>query len=149
MAAKKRSSKEGVVIDCSVTLSWFFEDESGAYGNTVQEAMIHRGTKGVVPALWQSEVANTLVVGERRKRTTEAKAHRFLSLLALLPIQVEGAVTAESWANILRIAREQALSAYDAAYLELAERRGLPLATLDDRLRSAALAVGIAVFGLK
>ncbi len=146
MAARKRSPKGFFVVDCSVTMAWFFEDEGGPYADAVQETMARNSSRGVVPALWRLEVANTLVVGERRKRTTEAKSHRFLTLLSLLPIQIDTATTASMWESTIQIARGHGLSAYDAAYLELAVRRGLPLATLDAKLKNAALSAGVEIF---
>lgn len=127
-------------------MAWFFEDEGGEYADAVQDALAVRSAQAMVPSLWSLEVANTLVVGERRKRTTEAKSHRFLTLLSLLPIRVDGSTAAQAWGDTIRLARSHGLSAYDASYLELAARLGLPLATLDDRLRAAARAIGVAIF---
>jgi predicted nucleic acid-binding protein len=100
----------------------------------------------VVPALWPLEVANTLVVGERRKRSTPAQAATWLSLLEAFPITVDAETAAHAWVETLALARAQDLSAYDAAYLELAMRRGLPLATLDEKLKKAATAVGVGLY---
>jgi predicted nucleic acid-binding protein len=90
-------------------------------------------------------VANTLVVAERRGRINRAAAAAFLDLLAALPIVVDPESATHAWAGVITLAREPHLSAYDAAYLELALRRGLPLATRDQRLASAAETLGVPV----
>jgi predicted nucleic acid-binding protein len=100
-----------------------------------------------VPLNWPLEVTNTLVVGERRKRSTQAQAARFLENLAALAITIDDETNVHAWSTTLSLARSHNLSAYDAAYLELAIRRGLPLATLDDKLKAAAQAVGVALCG--
>lgn len=141
---KTRARREAFVLDCSLTLAWFFEDEADAYAESVEDALT--STAAIVPALWPLEVANGLLVGERRKRTTEAKVTQFLALLRALPIAIDDETAGRAWQETLQLARAHELSAYDAAYLELAVRRGLPLATLDDALRAAAAAVGVAEY---
>jgi predicted nucleic acid-binding protein len=145
MAKKARKPKaEAFVLDCSVTMAWYFKDEADDYANAVRTSL---GTVGVVvPALWPLEVANILVLGERRKRSTEAEAGAWLKFMRRLPIRVDEETAARAWADILHVARGHGLSAYDAAYLELAIRLGLPLATLDDRLQAAAAAAGVAAY---
>jgi predicted nucleic acid-binding protein len=140
MARKKRKPR-AFVLDCSITLAWFFEDEADAYAEAVEDSLTK--ASAVVPALWSLEVANGLVVGERRRRTTEAKVTQFLALLRSLPIVVDDETAARAWQDTLPLARAHELSAYDAAYLELAMRRGLPLATLDEKLADAAEAAGV------
>jgi predicted nucleic acid-binding protein len=88
-------------------------------------------------------VANALVVGERRKRATEAKVTTFLGLLKSLPIRIDDSTASQAWQETISLARLHGLSVYDAAYLELALRLGLPLATLDGRLKAAADAAGV------
>jgi predicted nucleic acid-binding protein len=142
MARKKGKPRRRVfVLDCSITLAWFFEDEANAYAEAVEDSLAE--ASAVVPALWSLEVANGLLVGERRRRTTEAKVTQFLTLLRSLPITADDETAARAWQDTLPLARAHELSAYDAAYLELAMRRGLPLATLDEDL-AAAEAVGVA-----
>jgi predicted nucleic acid-binding protein len=141
---KKKAARPAFVLDSSVTVAWHFEDESDAYADAVGDALVLKAA--VVPSLWPLEVANALLVGERRQRTTEAKVSQFLTLLRALPIRVDEETTVRAWHDTLHLARARALSAYDASYLELALRRGLPLATLDDRLKGAAAAVGVAEF---
>lgn len=99
-----------------------------------------------MPSLWPLEVANALLAGERRKRTTAAKVSQFLSLLQALPVRLDGETSPRAWHDTLHLARAHGLSVYDAAYLELALRRGLPLASLDAGLKAAAGAVGVAEF---
>ncbi len=132
------------VLDGSVTLAWFFEDEADAYAESIEDSLAI--AQAVVPTLWSLEVANGLLVGERRKRTTEAKATQFLTLLSSLPIAVDPETAVRAWKDTLLLARAHHLSAYDAAYLELALRRGLPLASLDGPLKAAAKAVGVALY---
>ena len=97
----------------------------------------------VVPAIWPLEVANAVVAAERRGRLTERDAAEILELLTVLPIEIEATSTRQALGAIAAVAREHGLSAYDAAYLELAARVQAPLATLDKRLRAAARSAGI------
>lgn len=132
------------VLDGSVTMAWYFQDEANAYADSVRDSLAE--SQAVVPSLWPLEVANTLVVGERRKRSTPAQAATWLALLRALPIVIDDETASRAWDDTLNLARAQNLSAYDAAYLELAMRRGLALATQDDRLKAAAAAVGVSIF---
>ncbi|MDZ7752497.1 MAG: type II toxin-antitoxin system VapC family toxin [Gammaproteobacteria bacterium] len=133
------------VLDASVTLAWLFEDEVTPETDSVLERF--ELEEALVPKLWLYEVANVLVVGERRKRIMEAQSHRFMALLADLPIRVAEANRNSVWSAALPLAREQALSVYDAAYLELAMSEALPLATRDKGLKAAAANVGVPVLG--
>jgi predicted nucleic acid-binding protein len=101
-----------------------------------------------VPNLWHLEVAHTLLVGERRKRSTQADTVAWLGFLALLPISVDDETKAHALRETVSLAREHNLSAYAAAYLELAIRRALPLATLDEKLKTAARTVGVSLFAV-
>ncbi len=132
------------VLDGSVTMAWYFQDERNDYADAVRDGLDR--TRAVVPSLWPLEVANTVVMDERRKRSTPAQAATWLGFLGMLPIVVDGETTARAWGETLGLARAHNLSAYDAAYLELAMRRGLPLATLDDKLKAAAAAVGVSLY---
>lgn len=129
------------VLDGSVTMVWGFEDEDDTYATAILERMPER--QAHVPSLWPLEVANALLVGERRGRTTVANAARFLEILGAFPIVVDDETVARAWAETIHLARAHNLSAYDAAYLELAIRLGLPLACLDGKLKAAAMAVGV------
>jgi predicted nucleic acid-binding protein len=139
---KPQPASPAFVLDCSVTLAWYFEDEAEAYADTVQEALAK--APAIVPSLWALEVANVLLIGERRQRTTEARASQFITLLKSLPIHIDEGGAEHVWTDVLRLGRTHGLSTYDAAYLELALRAGLPLASLDGPLKTAALAAGVA-----
>jgi predicted nucleic acid-binding protein len=138
--ASKKKTRE-FVLDCSVTMAWYFKDEASPYANAVRKALSQ--DRAVVPALWPLEIANILVLGERRQRSTPAEASKWLGYLQQLPIQVDEETPVRAWSDILHVARSYQLSAYDAAYLELAIRLGLPLASLDDRLKAAAASAGV------
>lgn len=134
----------GVVVDASVALAWGFPDEAGAYAETVLEGL--EGRAVVVPALWAVEIANALLVGERRKRIHQAQIHRFLTLLEGLSVVQDTQSVGVAVNSLLPLAREHKLSAYDAAYLDLAMREGLPLATLDNALRRAGRKAGVSIY---
>ncbi len=127
------------VLDASVTMAWCFEDEVTPYSEEVLDSLSE--TTAIVPTLWWLEVANVLLVGERRQRLTQAQSARFTELLTALPI--ETAQEQDAFAPLLALGREHKLSAYDASYLSLASRLGLPLATSDDKLREAARRIGV------
>jgi len=139
-----RTIKEGLVIDSSIALAWCFPDEQDAYSQSVLDALAFK--QAYVPDLWHLEVANTLVVGERRKRCTQANTVAWMSFLGSLPITVDEETKAHAFAETTDLARSHNLSAYDAAYLELAMRRVFPLASLDEKLNNAAKAVGVALY---
>lgn len=144
--AKKRSGKtklDAFVLDASVTLAWYFDGESDAYADAV--AGQFPAVQAIVPAIWPLEVANAILMGERRKRGTVLTAVQWAGFLTALPIAVDEPSFRRVLSDILAIARGQNLSVYDASYLELALRSGLPLASLDDKLRTAAVAVGVPI----
>jgi len=128
------------VLDTSVTMAWCFEDEARTETDQLLRSL--GDEPATVPALWQWEVVSVLLVAQRKGRMSEAQADRFLALLAQLPIEVE---TIATLTGVLSMGRRHVLSAYDAAYLELASRAGLGLATLDTRLADAAREVGVAL----
>lgn len=130
-----------LVIDASVTLSWCFEDEVDAIAEQTLSAL--EAGEGLVPSLWRLEIVNGLVVAERRKRLRANQSDHFLQLLAVLPIRVDDQTSALA---VLDLARKTNLSAYDAAYLELALRRDVPLATRDRVLVAAARKAGVRLF---
>ncbi|MBV8488295.1 MAG: type II toxin-antitoxin system VapC family toxin [Planctomycetaceae bacterium] len=139
-----KEAREGFVLDCSVTMAWCFDDEATAYSDSVLESLA--GSRAVVPSLWPLEVTNATFAGERRKRLDEARSQRFLILLQALPIIVDDETSSRAFSNIIHLARAYQLSTYDAAYLDTAIRRGLPLATLDAALKQAAQAVGVPLY---
>jgi len=138
------AKNDGFVLDGSVALAWFFSDEADAYADSVATRL--PGAQVFVPTIWPLEIANALLVGERRKRSTVAQATTWTNFLSSLPITVDQDTTTNAWTEIVNLGRAQSLTAYDAAYVELALRRQLPLATLDDRLKAAAKAVGLAMY---
>ena len=142
----KKVQRGDFVLDCSLILAWYFADEANAYADGVAKAFPN--VVAVVPSLFHLEVANTLVVGERRGRSTESQASAFLARLRALPIILDGQTTARAWSDTVGLARLHGLSAYDAAYLELALRLSLPVATLDAPLASAAQAAGVGAFAI-
>jgi predicted nucleic acid-binding protein len=125
-------------------MAWYFADEATAYTDAVRDSLVAQ--QAVVPTLWSLEVANVLVMGERRKRSTEGQAARWLRLLSALPIVIDSETPFRAFDSILTLARHHRLTAYDVAYLELAVRRALPIATLDENLKQAALAQGVAIY---
>lgn len=133
-----------LVIDCSVTMAWCFEDESSALADNVLEHLAD--TEAWVPALWAFEVANVLLVAERRGRLTPADSMRFVALLSGLPILIDDSVHDRALGSVLSTGRDYDLSAYDATYLELAMRLGGVMATGDERLRKACQRSGIPIF---
>jgi predicted nucleic acid-binding protein len=147
LSRKKRAvkpRKTGLVIDGSISIAWCFPDEQDDTSQRVLDALACAQT--FVPDLWHLEVANTLLVGERRKRCTQVNTVTWLGFLSSLPIAVDDETKAHAFGHTLSLARDHNLSAYDAAYLELAMRRGLALATLDDKLKAAALTVGVPLY---
>lgn len=125
-----------LVLDCSITLAWVYSDETTEPVRRVFELL--RPSGAWVPGLWRLEVANVLEMGVRRKRHDAAFRDATLADLAQLPIQVDAETDQHAWGATLHLAERHQLTLYDAAYLELALRRDLPLATLDEDLRQAA-----------
>jgi predicted nucleic acid-binding protein len=121
------------VLDASIAACWAFQDEDHPSAGLAFTKL--RTGEAVVPSLWWFEVRNILVVNERRKRIGESDSAVLLRHLSRLPIRVDHC---PDEAEVLRIARSHSLSVYDASYLELARREGVPLATLDRALASAA-----------
>jgi predicted nucleic acid-binding protein len=135
---------DAFVLDCSLAVAWCFPDEQGKYADSVLAALGR--ASAIVPAIWPAEVANALLMAERRKRSTPAETARWLGLLESLPIAVVDRTDDRSFQGTLDVARNRGLSVYDASYLELCLRRGLELATLDRSLARAAGQVGVTVF---
>jgi predicted nucleic acid-binding protein len=142
-----RKAETRFVLHNPVVMAWCFEDESSVYGDSVLDAL--EVSQAVVPTLWPIEVANALLVGERRKRISQADSQQWVQILGSLPITIDDETSLHVWTSTLNLAREQQLSAYDATYLELAVRLALPLATLDEKLKAAAVAVGVKLFAAR
>jgi predicted nucleic acid-binding protein len=131
------------VLDCSTAMAWCFEDEAGEYADRILDRL--NRSPAVVPAIWMLEVANVLLTAQRKRRITVAASARFLDLLRSLPIRTDEKTSRRAWTDILPLAARLSLSAYDAAYVELAIRLDVPLATLDRHLRNSAKKAGVEI----
>ena len=133
------------VLDSSVTLAWIYAEETTP---AIQELLLRVKAKGAwVPSLWKLEVANILEMGVRRQRYDRVIRDRTLADLAQLAIRIDSETDRRAWGATLHLAEQYRLTLYDAAYLELAVRRALPLATLDLDLRQAAGRQGVVLLG--
>jgi len=137
----------GVVIDASTALAWCFPDERSDYADAVLVAL--DGKTILVPAVWSLEIANAVLVGERKKRLRQPEILRFTTLLQNLSVIEDVRPVGGHVANVLPLARQYSLSAYDAAYLELSIRHSAPLATLDEKLEKAARQARVKIFSGK
>jgi predicted nucleic acid-binding protein len=134
-----------LVLDSSATLAWVYSQETTEAISEVLARLTDRGAW--VPSLWRLEVANVLEMNVRRGRHDAAFRDAALADLAVLPISIDAETDRQAWGATVRLAARHRLTLYDAAYLELAQRRGLPLATLDKELRDAATAEGVILLG--
>lgn len=134
-----------VVLDSSVTLAWIYSDDTTQAIRQVFDAVAENGA--TVPTLWRLEVANSLTVAVRRRRIDADFRSAALADLALLDITTDPHTDSLAWGETLALADRFRLTVYDAAYLELAQRRTLPLATLDEELGAAAATLGLRVLG--
>jgi predicted nucleic acid-binding protein len=132
-----------LVVDASVALAWCFEDEASPATDAILDWVKNEGA--IVPSLWHLEIGNILLLAERRGRTIQGGIIARLALMGELPITTDAETTGRAWREILVLARGERLTTYDAAYLELAGRRGLPLATKDEALLGAAQRIGVAI----
>jgi len=130
------------VLDNSVVTGWFLADQANAYTESI--ARLLENDKALVPALWQLELANVLKTACTRGKLSTDAARQILDTLALLPIDID-AGPAPGQRQLFELAMRHQLSSYDAAYLELALRLGMPLATQDQQLKAAAVAAGVSV----
>ena len=131
------------VLDASVALAWCFEDETTTAARQILARLVAEAAS--VPAIWPIEVANVLALAERRRRITLADSAEFIAKLEDMAIQVDGETSSRAFGRILDLAREERLTVYDAAYLELAMRLGVPLASKDADLCNAAERLGVSV----
>jgi predicted nucleic acid-binding protein len=138
----KAAATRRFVLDASVAVAWCFDDETTKFTEGVLD-LISAGAEALVPSIWPLEISNALLVAERRKRIALAKVTALLLRIAGLPIHVTRTESKQAFEQILPMARQQGLSQYDAAYLELAVREGLALATLHGELQTAAKATGV------
>jgi len=134
---------EHFVVDNSVVMSWCFKDETNKYADAILHKLCE--ARAVVPSIWPLEVVNVLLVAERRKRLSEADSTRFITLLTQLPIIVEQERPENMMKELLTFARANNLSSYDASYLDLAMKRGYPIATSDNKLIQAARRIDVQI----
>ena len=134
-----------LVLDTSVALAWVMRDERSDAVEKAFDQVIEDGAW--VPSLWRLEIANVLEMSVRRGRIDTGFRDATLADLELLPITTDPDTEKYAWQSTLRLAERHRLTVYDAAYLELAMRRGLPLASLDRELRAAAAAENVALLG--
>ena len=128
--------RQDFVVDNSVVMAWCFEDETSRYAEAVLDLLAE--ATAFVPSIWPLEVGNVLLVAERNHRLSEAESARFIALLSDLPIEVDQETPDRMIKEIWALARKHHLSTYDASYLDLAMRKGLPIATKDKKLLAAA-----------
>lgn len=133
-----------LVLDASMTIAWLFDDERTEAAHAVMRRVVVEGA--MVPSLWRLEVANVLRNAVRRRRCNEAYVDRSLARLARLAIERDEATDDHAWGSTRTLARKEDLSLYDAAYLELAIRRRMSLASCDKALLAAAARRKVAVF---
>lgn len=134
-----------LVLGCSAALAWFFEDEQTSAARDLLERVVTGGA--VVPSLWRLEIANGLQTAVRRNRITPQYRDATLADLGALSIAVDVETDRFTWSTTLDLADRFRLTTYDAAYLELAKRLQLPLASLDQPLCHAATALGVSLVG--
>jgi len=135
----------GLVIDASVVLAVMLPDEIDVYANNAMEAVTRFGAHA--PVHWPLEVANGLLMAERRKRITQVIRRKSLEDARALPVEIDSETGEAAWSETSDLAAKYKLSIYDAAYLELARRHSLPIATLDDELKIAAASERVTIFG--
>lgn len=132
-----------VVVDASIALAWVFPEERTEQVEGVLARVASEGA--IVPAIWSLEIANTLLVGERRGRLSAEQVRIGVELYSRLPLTVDVPTRQTDFGLVLPLARSRGLTSYDASYLELAHRTSSELATLDERLHGAAMAMGVRV----
>ena len=125
------------VLDCSVSMSWCFEDETNDYSEKILN-LLQEDNQAKVPPLWRLEIINVLLIAQRKGRVQAHIAHNFKNALNMLPIYVDNSATDRVFDTTYELANTLQLTAYDASYLELAVREKLPLATLDQDLMKVA-----------
>jgi predicted nucleic acid-binding protein len=140
MARRRPEVAVPIVIDASLTASWHFEDERGPIAESVLESLEH--DSAYAPLIWWFEIRNVIILGERTRRATHEQTAEFLAFLLQLPISLDSLPDDD---RVMTLARRHKLTFYDAAYLELAQREGIPLATLDKELADAARAEGVSL----
>ena len=133
------------VLDSSVALTWCFDDARMVATDALLDRVVESGA--TAPSLWPLEVLNALAMAERRSRIDAARRQRLGGFLRDLPVTIDVETASQAWAVTSQLATRFRITMYDAAYLELAQRLGLPLATLDRELRAAGGALGVTLLG--
>jgi predicted nucleic acid-binding protein len=141
--ARRRSALTVLVLDCSTIVAWVLDEEAGEQAAAVIDRLAD--SVAIVPDIWPREVANALVRAERQGRLAPEQTGLVVEQIEKLPVALDETDVPVALHDVLDIARQAGLTAYDSAYLELAIRLGLPLATLDRRLAAAARARGVEV----
>jgi len=131
------------VLDATVTMTWCFDDEATPLAEAILDRLSSLIDTANVPALWLYEVVNVTQTATRKGRISEEKARKFLNSIAGLPIGIESPTRAQVLDTVYELTTKYRLTAYDAAYLELAIRQNLPIATFDQALASAARTAGV------
>ncbi|MCX7120438.1 MAG: type II toxin-antitoxin system VapC family toxin [Gammaproteobacteria bacterium] len=135
---------ECIVLDCSVTMAWIFQDETlSEKANIILTTLKEKQIK--VPTIWSLEVANVLCLAERQKKITAFEVAEFKEFLSALPIVIDHDTSVRAMGSIYALAKTEQLTVYDAAYLEIAIRENSPLATFDKALKNAAKRNGISI----
>ncbi len=139
---------KGLVLDSSIAVAWCFPDEQDAYSQSVLDALANE--TAIVPDLWHLEVANTLLVGERRKRSTQANTVQWMTFLASLPITVDEHTHMNAFGDIIALGRSHNSVRIRCCLSGIGDTAwAKPLATLDDKLKAAAKAVGVTLYILR
>jgi len=133
------------VVDCSVAMAWLFHDEATPKTADLLNRLANE--TALVPAWWFIEIANVLAMAERKGRITAAQTDAFIADLEKLGIERDHAAPDRAFTHLLALCRVHSLISYDAMYLDLAVRRNLPLATLDEDLRKTAKKLGVSLLG--
>jgi predicted nucleic acid-binding protein len=134
-----------LVLDSSAALAWCFEDEHTPATLAILNQVAEEGA--IAPAIWPLEVLNGLAMAERRGRLDSVRRHQLAGFIRDLPVNLDQETAQQAWTATMRLSERHRLTLYDAAYLELAQRLELPLATLDQELRGAATVLGISLLG--
>ena len=133
------------VVDCSMAMAWLFQDEATQKTTALLKRLATEAA--LVPAWWFVEIANVLTMAERKGRITPTQSDAFIVDLSKLGIEQDDEAPDRAFTHLLPLCRTHRLTSYDAIYLDLAIRRGLPLATLDDDLRKAGKKLGVGLLG--
>ena len=134
----------GFVLDASTTLAWCFDDETSML---VVDSILERlnSEPAYVPSLWMLEIVNVLVLAERKQRISYAKIIDFIESLKVFDVRIDNETSTRAFHEIINLAYTEKITSYDATYLELAMRLGLPLATQDQQLQKTATKLGVKI----